>query len=352
MKFSFIVPHYKTGRVTAYCLYKLLKHRGNHDIQIIVVDNSSDDSIKYLLPFTNYMYKEKISGDVIHHSPEGMQSHGIAVDEAVPHVSSDYFIVVESDSYPTRDGWLDGYQRLVELGTDAAGSLLSLSGGKYLHPAGALYSKKAYLEALTYTSNIRYTYFPNMAMKEGFPCHLMVKRDSVIAFLAQPAKWGVELSNSYLQYSTKEMLSMEDMLNKARGYSPVTKVFHNGMGRHQEAFSTYRFRDSITGREDVMLDNKDEIIYRMGYEPGQWFYYWLVANQKTIVPIPTQTSWLPNRVNQQQEFTEMTNGFRHLWGVTAYSDVSQEELRDITENKRAVAEANYQSLPEEFKYRP
>lgn len=367
MRFSVIIPHYKTGKVTAFAIYQLLKHKGPHQLDIIVVDNSGDSSIEYIRPFVRALLEFNAADTLtMLNYPQGkMQSHGIAVDYAMPYVTNDYFIMVESDSYPTVEGWLDGYENLIlNQQIDAAGSILTLSGGKYLHPAGALYKKSVYLEALEYTRTIPYIYFPNMGMKEGFPCHLMVREEIVQEFCENPAKWGIDLDHSYIDQTTKEKISPEKMMQKALEYQPVTKVFHNGMGHNQEAFSTYRLRD-LKYADDVYLNSwmklqdgilteisPENVIYRMGYEPGQWFCYWMIANGKKVMGLPTQIEWMPGRVNQQQEFTRMNNGFTHLWGVTAYSDCVVEDFRDIIDHKRDVVEKNYESIPDQFKYTP
>jgi len=52
MKFTILLPHYKTGKMTAYTIAQFLKHKGKHDIEILVVDNNAGDgSIEYLSPF-------------------------------------------------------------------------------------------------------------------------------------------------------------------------------------------------------------------------------------------------------------------------------------------------------------
>jgi len=142
MKFSILIPHYKTGKMTAYCIHKILKHRGNHEVNIIVVDNSNDGSEEYFMPFAEkFGTHEWCDGWYIPYPSDIMQSHGLAFDyalENVPNITP-YFITLESDSYPIDDSWLDYYENLINEGYDMAGSYLRLSGGQYIHPAGAMY---------------------------------------------------------------------------------------------------------------------------------------------------------------------------------------------------------------------
>ena len=83
----------------------------------------------------------------------------------------------------------------------------------------------------------------------------------------------------------------------------------------------------------------------MGMEPGQWFCYWMLANEYKPYAIPTETTWMQNRENQQQERTVMENGFTHLWAVTAYNDATDPALKDIIDRKKNLMEELYNSIP-------
>src|SRR5690349_2880551 len=146
MNFTILVPHYKTGKMTAVCVHKLLESTG-HKIKIIVINNSGED-IEEL-----HRFGKKIK--ILAYPQDKLQSHGIAFDFAMPYVKDEYFITVESDSFPTKPDWLDYYAALVDRGYDAAGSLLKLSGGEYMHPCGAMYRKSAYEEA---AAQLEYAY--------------------------------------------------------------------------------------------------------------------------------------------------------------------------------------------------
>ncbi len=74
---------------------------------------------------------------------------------------------------------------------------------------------------------------------------------------------------------------------------------------------------------------------RVMYEPGQWFAYWHVATGKKIKEVPTEIRWLPNRENQNQEFTLMENGFKHLWGITSYTECPNgDDMREVVNFKK------------------
>lgn len=334
MKFTILLPHYKTGKMTTYAVSQLLRLKGKHDVEIIIIDNSyPDDSIKLVSEKVN-----STSVTVVSNPPGRMQSHGIAFDLAMPLVTTDYFITVESDSFPTKDNWLNYYEQLILNAFDSAGSILTLSGGIFMHPAGALYKKSVWQQAKAYCDAIEYTYFPNMGMKDTFPCHLMIRNDVVEKVLDNPWGYGITLHTSYLGLLTSEMLK------KSEDYKPVTGPFHNGMGSNQESYFTYAQRNIQSEPSNILLNDKEKVIYRMGYEPGQWFCYYQLAMKKKLFSIPTQVEWMPDRVNQQQEFTLMENGFKHIWGVSAYHKSDHPERKDIIDRKAQIVEELYNSL--------
>lgn len=336
MQYSILLPHWKTGMMTAYTIAQLLKYKGTHDIEIFVIDNNAGDgSIEYLEPFMNQI-------KYIPYPKDRLQSHGIAFDYILPEIKTEWFITIESDAFPTQDNWLDYYEDLINKGYDFAGSLLALSGGTYVHPCGALYNKKVWEQAKEYCNEIQYAYFPNMSQKQGFDCHLMIHKDILDNVLASPNDY-IELANGYIG------LSKNEMLLKLINYGPVVAPFHNGMGRTDESVRTYGDRDIDTEVPNVLLTEKPKIINRIGYEPGQWFTYWQLAMGKKVFYIPTEVKWLPNRINQQQEYTLMENGFKHCWGISAYHGVQTNNEKDIADVKQSLPEQLYKSLPENQK---
>ncbi len=338
MKISILIPHWKTGKMTAYTIAQLLKYKGKHEVEIIVIDNNGGDgSMEYLIPFFG-------DAKFIEYPKGKLQSHGIAFDFALESglVTNEYFITIESDSFPTNDTWIDYYENLINEGFDCAGSLLKLSGGEYIHPAGTLYKKSVWGEAKKYCENIEYSYFPNMAKKERFNCHLMIHNRVLNEFLNSPEKF-IELSEEYKPFTK------EKALERLEYYKPVVNPFHNGMGNLQESVKTYGQRNIYQDTPAILFDNKEDFIYRIGYEPGQWFSYWMLAMGKKVYSIPTQTFWMPNRENEQQERTINACGFTHLWGVSAYHDGGKEDVNDIVKRKKFLEDELYGSLPENLK---
>lgn len=336
-KISILLPHYKTWKMSFYCIHQLLKCRGRHQLDIWVVDNNPSDGTAKNLEY----YGDKIK--IVPYPAHLMQSHGIAYDWIIPRLRTEIFATIESDSFPTSTDWLDWIEQLEKQGYDSAGSCLDLSGGQFVHTAGAFYKKSIWQKAKRYVDNIEYIYLPNIAMKDGFPCHLMVHNSVQQEFIANAGDL-VALSTEFAKYS-KEALPF--YVGEATGkYWPIGRgVFHNGIGNRDESFHTYAQRNVVEERNHVLLDNKKPLIWRMGMEPGQWFNYWLLANGHKVYAIPTETVWLPGRENQQQAYTLSEAGFKHLWAVTAYHGITNSELQDIIEYKQNQMDQLYNAIP-------
>jgi hypothetical protein len=341
MRYTIIVPHWKNGKTTAYCISNIMRHSQGRQIRVIIVDNSfPDPSIAYLSPFLD---NESI--EVVPY-PEGLaQSHGIAFAYALQEVDTEWFITVESDSFPTEPGWLDYYDKLIANGYDAAGSFLKLSGGHYMHPAGALYNKKIYDRADAYCRGVKYHTFPGMAeVYEGVGAHVMVLHTSYNKFLENPGALGIQPTGSYAG------LTPGQLVEKEIAYRPVLNAFHAPYGNNNEEFETYGKRSMRSEPERIIQQYDKEIILRMGLEPGQFFAYWMSAMGYNLFPIPTETKWLFEREFQQQEHTITEHGFKHLWGVSAYYKADIPAYQDIIDHKHKVINELYETLPENEKH--
>lgn len=338
MRYSVLIPHFRTLKMTAYTVSQFIKYKGKHQVDIIVIDNSyPDDSIRGLDPF-----KDEIT-IISNTNTTQISSHGVAFDIALPHVKTDWFITAESDSFPTQENWLDYYENLINQGHFWGGSLLKLSGGEFIHPTGAFYHKHLWEEAKKYVDGIEYNYFPNMSVKNAFESHLMVHNRAMERILEEPGEY-MDLAKDYIG-KTKEQI-----LEKLEYYKPIgTSVFHNGMGNNPESIKAFQQRNIISEPPNIILDNKRPLIERVGYEPGQFFCYWLLAMKKKCAVIPTEIKWVKNRAQQQQEYTLMEHGFKHLWSVSAYFGSTNPDIQDIVKFKTKAVDDLYNSLPENQK---
>lgn len=332
MKFSILIPHYKVGKITAYAIAQILKNKGRHDVEIFVVNNNSgDESERYFQPFIKEI-------KYFEYPKHKLQSHGIAIDWILPEVKTDWFITLENDAFPVTDTWLDYYENIITIGFDSAVSLLKLSGGTYGHPCGGLFNKLAWMQAKKYCETVEYVYFPNFAVNDNFQYHTMVHKSILNKVLACPEDY-IELSEPYVGKSSEEIMNM------AEYYSATICPFHNGMGSNNESVRTYGFRNDKSEVPNVLLNNKKKIILRVGQEPGAWFYFWQIAMSKKIFHIPIEIKWMPNRENQQHEYTLNEAGVKHLWAISSYTERNSNGVEDIHELKNRIPEELYLTLP-------
>ena len=100
MKFSILIPHYKTGKMTAYCIHQVNKMKGKHEVELFVVDNSQGVGLAEVKREADKWGNVEL----ISYPSELMQSHGIAFDYILNNYEvSDYFITLETDSFPIND---------------------------------------------------------------------------------------------------------------------------------------------------------------------------------------------------------------------------------------------------------
>jgi len=341
MNISILIPHFKS-KITAYSVAKFIEYAEGEEVEIIVIDNSyPHDSIKLLAPFKGNI-------NIFTDLSDQISSHGIGYDRVIPHLKNQWFITVESDSFPTGP-YLEYYKNIITqfespgVGLyEAAGSKLKLSGGEFIHTCGALYNVALWEDAKRYCDRMPYTYFPNMSMFHGFASHLMVHDDILNDFLSEPEDF-IELSDSYKPYSA------DLALKKAQWYRPVVGPFHNGCGNNNEYLQTYGQRTIESERKNVLLNNKLKLINRVGEEPGQWLSYYMAACGMNVFEIPTETKWMEGRVNEQQEYTLNEAGIKHIWAGSSYLDMKGTAMNDVYEFKHSQIEELYNSLPEHQK---
>jgi hypothetical protein len=334
MKFTILVPHWKS-KITSFAISQFLKFKGKHEIELWLIDNSwpEESGQKIASAFGDQIR------NILIDQRKHISSHGVALDHAMRLTDGEWVICAESDSFPTEDKWLDVYENIIKMGYDGAGSLLKLSGGTYKHPCGALYKRSVWKEANDYFTSIPYKYYPNFMMRDNFPVHAMVHNSLVDQVSAAPEDW-VELSSEY-KGNTKEIME-----TKEAHYRPVCGAFHSGAGGRQEALKTYGNRTHETDAPFIIVNDKSQkIIGRMGYEPGQALHYYEFSTGRRICYIDTETFWMPNRENQQQERTIMANGFTHLWAGSSYLSMKGTSLNDVYEHKNKIIEELYNSLP-------
>lgn len=101
---SILIPNYKTLDLTKMCLRLLRKYTDQSKIQVIVVDNDSqDESTEYLrsLTWIKLIERPKQEGD------SSFISASRAYDLALEQVATPYVLIMHTDTFVKQNGWLE-----------------------------------------------------------------------------------------------------------------------------------------------------------------------------------------------------------------------------------------------------
>lgn len=101
---SILIPHYKTMEMTQLCIDLIKKHTDLNRVEIIVIDNGSNDhSSDYLSSVKDItlITRDKINGE------PGAEAHANALDLALEKVSTPFFMSIHTDTFVIDPNWLD-----------------------------------------------------------------------------------------------------------------------------------------------------------------------------------------------------------------------------------------------------
>lgn len=99
-----IIPNYRTLELTRLCLRLLAKHSDLRRLQVIVVDNHSQDgSLDYLRKLKWIRLIERTDTG----NESGPEMHGAALDLALSQVDTPFTLVMHTDTLVIDDHWLD-----------------------------------------------------------------------------------------------------------------------------------------------------------------------------------------------------------------------------------------------------
>ncbi len=94
--FSILMVNYKTRQMTSLCLELLKTHIDTQRVEVVVVDNGSDDeSVEYLrsLDWITLVRRRQTKGEA------AFISHGEALDEGLKHVKNRYVCLLHTDTF-------------------------------------------------------------------------------------------------------------------------------------------------------------------------------------------------------------------------------------------------------------
>lgn len=99
-----LIPNYKTLQLTKLCLRLIRKYTDLNKIEVIVIDNDSqDDSTEYLksLSWIKLIERPAVPGE------HGALAHSRALDLALEQVTTPYVLSIHTDTLVKKSGWLE-----------------------------------------------------------------------------------------------------------------------------------------------------------------------------------------------------------------------------------------------------
>ena len=281
-KVSIIIPHYKTWRWTAICINAFKKYGTLIDSEIIVCNNSpGHPSIKCLTD------TELGNGVKIVDGRKDFHSHGMGYDIAFSHADGDWIFTSETDSFPIRHGWFEPYI-IASVDHDLIGPMVPQSSGSYIHPAGAIVSRKVLDKAKEWRDAHKdWVFVPGAAVTLGvasWPYHV-VMRDSSVPPDNEQMRKDVELWRDC--GSWQEMRSFD-----------------------HDSLQSYTTRTGITNFDPVPGVPK---YIKIGYEAGQWLSYFAKSGGFRVMEAPCNIEWMPGLHGKQAAQSTVFDCFRHVW---------------------------------------
>lgn len=307
-KVSIIIPHYKTPLWTAICVNAFKTYGMPIPSEIIVCDNSpGDSSIRSITETSLGAGVKVVSGRT------DFPSHGMGYDIAVKHATGDWIFTSETDSFPTRHGWFDEYVK-ASANYDLIGPSVPQSSGRYIHPAGALVSRKILDAAAEWRKNhAEWAFVPSAAIQMGLSdraYHVVCRSRMVPDNLHAEAKLWANAG------AWQEMRSFDE-----------------------DSFDSYSSRQGIEHFEPT---GKDSYL-KIGYEAGQWLHYFARHNGFRCMEAPSQIHWMPEHEWKQAAYSTVFDGFRHVWCGTM-STVSDGISKGVRDYKMGVMRELYEQL--------
>ena len=117
-KVTILIPNYKTLKLTKLCLRLIRKYTDPALINVIVIDNDSDDeSTLYLrsLKWIKLIEREQVDGEI------PALSHSRALDLALEQVKTPYVLSIHTDTFVKNHYWLNALISEIEKDPNIAG---------------------------------------------------------------------------------------------------------------------------------------------------------------------------------------------------------------------------------------
>lgn len=300
-KISVLISHWKNWKWLPIAISNL-KQYGFSGIpfEILVADNSpGHPSIKSLTETPLGEGVKIIQGD-----PE-LPSHGQGYSLCYEQSEGSHIFTVETDSFPTRHGWFEPYIK-ASVDADYIGPHMSLAGGVFIHPCGALVDRKVVEAAKKWQASHEDWWFcPAMGISLGLS------------------------GRAYHVVAHKEFLDGRAINDQHRKEMMVWR--RAGPWQEMRAFSGDTF-ENYMHRTSAKLEPEPFVLAhkKIGYEPGQWLYYFAKESGFRCLSADHSIEWIPGFTNRQAAQSTVFGGFTHVWcGTSAFCDGIDPKVREF-----------------------
>lgn len=315
---SVLCAHYKSWKWLAIAIHSL-KHYGFSGIpfEIVVADNSpGHPSIKAITETSLGEGVKVVQGDV------DLPSQGQGNTLAYAASEGSHIFTIETDSMATRHGWFEEFIK-ASANHDYIGPHMSLAGGIFIHPCGALASREVIEAAKQWQrDHSDWVFVAGAGIKLG----LSDKAYHVVCH----EHWL--LSQTIDRDTQREV----DIWKKAGPWQCMISWDDDNWG-------TYMNRNGIQHLEP----RHAQYHLRMGYEPGQWLSAFAQKNFRCF-NAPCLIEWIPGWEGRQAAKSTIFGGFTHIWAGTSATVV--EGLEDeVKRYKRKQMAKAWLTVPEDIR---
>lgn len=296
-KVAITFAHWETWRWTAIAVYFLKKYQFPIEQEIVVVNNSvGHPSIKCLTHTSLGEGVKIIEGDPT------IPSHGQALSLAYEACDSDWIFTSESDALPIKDSWGHEYVKAA-CEFDYIGPWMALAGGHFIHPCGALGSRKVIEGAKAWRKQ-----YPEWVFASG----------SAIDLGVSDRPYHVSCTKEFLESKNPSKCLRDSVLLWAKA-GPWQEM----LSFDDDSFDNYWMRQNIKHLAPVGKDHH----LRIGYEPGQHLSGFAIKNFKCLFA-PFDMKWIDGFHNRQASYSDVFGAFRHVWcGTSSFSPAIDPAVR-------------------------
>lgn len=320
-KVSIIFSHWRTFRWTPITVHFFKKYQWPFEWELLIANNSPDcPSIKAITETPLGEGVKIIEGET------DFPSHGRGNELCLEHISPEttHVFFTESDAFPIQDNWANAYIKEAA-NFDLIGPEIPQGSGRYIHPAGSLYSIEIFKRMREWQDGIKdWLFCSDAAIELGTsdrPYHVVCHKDF------------------FESKNPSDSLRRKVELWSRSGVMQEMRSFDSG-----DTFDNYMLRTGVTNWKP---EEGKQFYNRIGWEAGQLAAYFAQSHGFRCLKAPTHIEWMPGMAGQQAAYSDVFGGFRHVWcGSSSFSPAIAPNVREY---KMGVMNHWFNQLPSDIR---